>query len=183
MRFLLVAALAVTAGGACAVNAATPSPSYVAGAGDTWDLENDSCGHHLVFRGGVIESVDEIDFHVTNNESDDPLSRIEIFTGRRRGGDCDDTATAPAGWSAQIDLDGTVVFTAQSPSDVIDRGGRLYGFKVGHRGGSGDCCRRHRGYGPGLTTIHDDDDDREDCSCNQVGVAPVSWTAAKFLFR
>lgn len=185
MAILLVAALA---GGLATappvVTAATPSPTYTAGVGDTWDLQNDSCERHLVLRGNVLASVDEIDFHVENHDSDTPISRIEVFTGRRRddGSDCHDSATAPAGWMAAVQLDGTAVFVAQSPSDVIERGGRLFGFKVGRRSG-GDCCERHRGYGPGFSSIRDDDDDREDCSCNLVTVAPASWTQAKFLYR
>ena len=186
MSFLLVAALLGSiATMPPAVTAAAQSSSSVAGAGDTWDLENDSCGHHLVYRGNVVETVDEIDFHVTNNNSDTPIARVEIFTGRRGDGgdhDCDDSATAPAGWLGQVQTDGRVVFVAQSPSDVIEAGGRLFGFKVGHRGGS-NCCRRHRGFGPGLSSIHDDDDDHEDCSCSQVAVAPTSWSGAKVLYR
>lgn len=185
MSFLLVAALLGSMSTTPPVVAAgAPSPSYTAGAGDTWDLENDSCEHHVVLRGNVLQSVDEIDFHVENHESDAPITRIEIFSGQRRGdgGDCHDSATAPPGWIAQMQSDGAVVFSAQSPDDVIQRGGRLFGFKVGRRSG-GDCCHRHRGYGPGSTRIPDDDDQREDCSCNLVGVTPTSWTQAKFLYR
>lgn len=180
MSFLLVAALLAGIGTTTpAVIAAAPDPSYVAGVRDTWDLENDSCERRLVYRGNVIEAVDEIDFHAVNNESDAPVTRIEIRSSS--GGDCHDSAAAPAGWMAQVLLDGAVVFVAQSPSDVIERGGRLYGFKVRRHSG-GNCCHRHRGYGPG-SSIRDDDDDRDDCSCNQVSVAPTSWSRAKFLYR
>lgn len=185
MSFLLVAALlGGMATAAPTVSSAAPSPGYTAGAGDTWDLENDSCEHHLVARGDGIEAVDEINFHVVNNESDVPVTRIEIFSGRRGGDrdDCHDSASAPAGWTAMVELDGTAVFVAQSPADVIERGGRLFGFTLGRRSG-GDCCHQHRGYGPGFTAIRDDDDRREDCSCNQVAVTPTSWTRAKFLYR
>lgn len=186
MTFLLAAALLAGMTTPPAVTAAAPSSSYTAGVGDTWDLQNDSCERRVVLRGNVLESVDEIDFHVENHESDTPIGRIEIFTGRRRGDDdrddCHDSAAAPAGWLAQVELDGAVVFVAQSPADVIERGTRLFGFRVGRRSG-GDCCHRHRGYGPGFSSIRDDDDDREDCSCNRVGVSATSWTQAKFLYR
>ena len=185
MSFLLVAALLGGIGNTTpAVTAAAPDPSYVAGAGDTWDLENDTCQHRLEYRGNVLQAVDEIDYHVVNHESDTPVTRIEILNGRRggTGGDCHDSATAPVGWTAQVLLDGTVVFVAQSPADVIERGGQLYGFKVGRHSG-GDCCHTHRGYGPGYLNIRDDDDNREDCSCNLVPVAPTSWSRAKILYR
>ena len=185
MAILLVAALlGGLATTAPAVSAAAPQPSHSAGVGDTWDLQNDSCARQLVLRGSVLETVDEIDFHVENHASDVPISRIEVSSGRSAGGTgvCHDSATAPPGWMAQVQDDGTAVFVAQSPADVVERGGRLFGFKIGRRSG-GDCCQRHRGYGPGFSTIRDDDDVREDCSCNLVSVTAASWTQAKFLYR
>jgi len=144
---------------------------------DTWDLRNETCRH----GSDKTTSDDEILFTIVNNNSDTPLSRVEIFSSH--GDDeCNDSASAPVGWTAQVLLDGTVVFVAGSPADVLERGQEMHGFKV-RRHRSGACCHRSSAYGPGTGRIRDDDDDRDDCACTNVAVAPASWGATKRLYR
>ncbi len=179
MSLLLVAMLA-------GIQATTPlaattasAPAEIETLVDNWDMENTTCGHH---KAADSSETDDVEYHVVNNQSDVPLSRIELL-GRHRDGhdDCDDSATGPIGWMAQVLTDGTVVFSAQTPEDMIERGQSRSGFML-HRRRGGDCCHRHHGYGPG-TTIRDDDDGRDDCSCNNVAVAPASWSQAKVLYK
>jgi len=145
---------------------------------DTWDLDDDRChGEDAASPSGV-----DIEFRITNNVSDTPLCENQIQTGGRSG-DCHDSAAAPIGWTAAVETDGTIVYTAQSPADYIHAGQTLDGFGMGRHRDRDGCCRRHRAYGPGAVGIQDDDDGRDHCFSTHVSTAPATWGGAKQLFQ
>jgi hypothetical protein len=176
-RSLLLLFAALTAAplaSAFAAAAAVSNPAIQTG--DTWDVEDSHCGGDDASAPGT-----DIEFSVINNNSEIPVSEVQVLSGGQ--GDCHDSAAAPFGWDATVQTDGTILYTAQTAADYIHAGQLLDGFGMGRHGDRRDCCRRNRAYGPGETSIHDDDDGRDHCYCSNVATAPLSWGNAKLIYR
>jgi hypothetical protein len=159
---------------ALAVAASVSSPAIQSG--DTWDVEESHCGGGDSSVPGI-----DVDFSVINHNSDIPVSEVQVLSGGQS--DCHDSASAPVGWDATVQSDGTIVYTAQTAADFIHAGQLLDGFGMGRHGDHHDCCRRNRAYGPGEASIHDDDDNRDHCFCSNVATQPTSWANAKLIYR